>query len=100
MFVPRSIVSFPAFSLRKTTLNQIADRLFDSEDLRSVPIFACGIHLCNTLLGSNVGNNAQSHTNALEVQRLFLEWFSSGTDYWFSRDLQSTIPRDYYFNSL
>eukprot|EP00434_Breviolum_minutum_P002572 symbB.v1.2.002273.t1/scaffold122.1/size316190/6 len=34
---------------KKTTLNQIADRLFDSEDLRSVPIFACGIHLCNTL---------------------------------------------------
>ena len=41
-FFPRS---------RKTTLNQIAERLLQSEDLRERPIFACGIHLCNTLLG-------------------------------------------------
>ncbi|CAL1168697.1 unnamed protein product [Cladocopium goreaui] len=34
---------------KKTTLNQIAERLLQSEDLRERPIFACGIHLCNTL---------------------------------------------------
>ncbi|CAK9051512.1 Hypothetical protein (Fragment) [Durusdinium trenchii] len=34
---------------KKNTLNQIAERLLHSEDLRSRPIFACGIHLCNTL---------------------------------------------------
>ena len=36
---------------------------------------------------------------SLEVERLFIEWFF-GKDHYFSRDLQSTIPGDYFFNGL
>ena len=36
---------------------------------------------------------------ALEVQRLFFEWFFR-KDYCFSRDLQSTIQGDYSFYGL
>ena len=35
----------------------------------------------------------------LEVQRPLKEWVFT-KDHYFSRDLQSTIPRDYYFNGL
>ena len=35
----------------------------------------------------------------LEVQRPLKGWVFT-KDHYFSRDLQSTIPRDYYFNGL
>ena len=35
----------------------------------------------------------------LEVQRPLKEWVFT-KDHYFSSDLQSTIPRDYYFNGL
>ncbi len=36
---------------------------------------------------------------SLEVQRPLKGWVFT-KDHYFSRDLQSTIPRDYYFNGL
>ncbi len=39
------------------------------------------------------------YTYTLGVQRPLKEWLST-KDHYFSRDLQSTIPGDYYFNGL
>ena len=57
---------------RKTTLNQIAERLLQSEDLRERPIFACGIHLCNTCLGS------WNHGPWLRKVSLLINWLVVG----------------------
>ena len=40
-----------------------------------------------------------SSNETLRVQRPLKEWVFT-KDHYFSRDLQSTIPRDYYFNGL
>ena len=42
---------------------------------------------------------SDSTYETLEDERLFIEWFFR-RDHYFSRDLQSTVPGDYYLNGL